>query len=62
MGTGFRENTFLKALLRWLVSLWIVSAIDPFDRRDWLLENLLVFIFGKLLVRIYRRFALSSLS
>lgn len=62
MGTGFRKNAFLKALLLWLASLWIVTAIDPFDRRDWLLENLLVFIFGALLAWTYRRFAFSSLS
>jgi len=37
-------------------------AIDPFDRSDWLLENLLVFFYAGLLVASYRRFAFSNLS
>ena len=46
----------------WLVSLWVITAIAPFDRRDWLLENLLVFLYGGLLIATYRRFAFSNLS
>ena len=34
----------------WLLALWTVTAIEPFDRRDWLLENLLVFLYSGLLV------------
>ena len=62
MARRFRDNRFLQFLLLWLVGLWIVTAIEPFNRRDWLLENLLVFIFGALLVATYRRFAFSNLS
>ncbi len=62
MGEEFRKNRFLQGLLICLVGLWILTAIDPFNRRDWLLENLLVFIYGGLLIATYRRFAFSNLS
>ncbi len=62
MNREFRENAFLQALLAWLIALWVITAIEPFDRRDWLLENLLVFIYAALLIISYRRFAFSNLS
>ena len=62
MAGQFRDNRFLQLLLIWLGGLWIVAAIEPFDRRDWLLENVLVFIYGALLLFSYRRFAFSNLS
>lgn len=62
MTPSFRQNGFLHALLLWLTGLWLVTAIEPFDRRDWLLENLLVFIYAALLIATYRRFAFSNLS
>ena len=46
----------------WLLVLWTITAIDPFNRRDWLLENLLVFLYSGLLVFSYRRFRFSNLS
>lgn len=49
-------------LLIWLTGLWIVTAIEPFDRFDWLLENILVVVYGALLVATYRRFTFSNLS
>jgi putative membrane protein len=58
----FSANRPLQGMLLWLVVLWVITAIDPFDRRDWLLENLLVFIYGFLLLITYRRFAFSNLS
>lgn len=58
----FSANRPLQGMLLWLVVLWVITAIDPFDRRDWLLENLLVFIYGFLLLISYRRFAFSNLS
>jgi putative membrane protein len=42
--------------------IWIATAIAPLDRGDWLLENLLVFIFVPVLALTYRRFAFSPLS
>jgi putative membrane protein len=58
----FSANRPLQVMLVWLVLLWVITAIDPFNRRDWLLENLLVFLYGFLLVMTYRRFAFSNLS
>jgi putative membrane protein len=59
---GFSHNRLLQGLLAWLLLLWIVMAISPFDRRDWLLENLLVFIYAALLLLTYRRFTFSNTS
>jgi putative membrane protein len=42
--------------------LWLITAIEPFNRRDWLLENMLVFIYATAIVGTYRRFAFSNLS
>jgi putative membrane protein len=58
----FRSNRLLQGLILWLVVLWIITAIEPYNRRDWLLENLLVFIYGGLLIVTYRRFAFTNLS
>jgi putative membrane protein len=58
----FSANRPLQGMLLWLVLLWVITAIDPFNRRDWLLENLLVFLYGFLLLVTYRRFAFSNLS
>jgi len=41
---------------------WIWLAIDPLNRRDWLLENLLVLILLPLLFLTYRRFEFSLAS
>ncbi len=38
---------------------WVWLAIDPLNRRDWLLENLLVLILIPLLLLTYRRFEFS---
>ena len=59
---GFRHNRFLQGLLLWLVVLWVAMAIEPFDRGDWLLENVLVFIYAILLIATYPRFRFSNLS
>lgn len=58
----FRDNRFLQLLLIWLVLFWVAMAIAPFDRSDWLLENLLVFLYAGLLIASYRRFRFSNLS
>jgi putative membrane protein len=43
----------------WLLLFWLVTAIEPFNRRDWLLENLLVFFYSGLLLVTYPRFRFS---
>jgi len=58
----FRSNRVLQGLVLWLVFLWIITAINPLYPKDWLLENLLVFFFGALLVLTYRHFQFSNLS
>jgi len=58
----FRSNRVLHGLLLWLVVLWIITAINPLFPSDWLLENLLVFIYAALLVTTYSRFTFSNLS
>ena len=42
--------------------IWLALAIQPLDRSDWLLENLLVFAFVGLLVWTYPRFQFSNFS
>lgn len=44
------------------LAVWVVAAIAPVDRFDWLLENLLVFAWLAGLLATYRRFPLSSTS
>ena len=61
-GQRFSDNHALQAMLVWLSGLWLAMAVAPFDRFDWLLENLLVFIYGAILIATYRRFAFSNLS
>lgn len=58
----FRSNRLLQSFVLWLVLLWIITAIDPYYPRDWLLENLLVFVYATLLVVTYRWFRFSNLS
>lgn len=44
-------SVYARSLGVGLLILWVVLAIAPFDRSDWLLENLLVFVTVPLLVR-----------
>jgi putative membrane protein len=46
----------------WLVALWIITAINPLYPRDWFIENLLVFVYGALLIFTYPRFKFSNAS
>src|SRR5437899_869835 len=54
--TGFWKNRFLQILIGIYLVIWIVLAIHPLDRKDWLLENLLVFASTGVLAFTYRRF------
>ena len=58
----FRSNRLLQGLVSWLILLWIITALYPLYPRDWLLENLLVFVYGILLTVTYRQFQFSNLS
>jgi putative membrane protein len=58
----FRHNRKLQWMVGWLTFYLALTAIEPNNFRDWLLENLLVFIYGTLLFASYKRFAFSNLS
>ncbi len=58
----FKSNYSLQIMLIWLTCLWIITAIEPLYPKDWLIENLLVFIYAALLIGSYRRFTFSNLS
>ena len=59
---SFRNNRLLQGLALWYVAVWVVTAVRPLDRSDWVLENLLVAAMVVVLVGTYRRFPLSDLS
>ena len=44
------------------LALWIPLAIAPFDRADWLLENILVVVFAAFLIGSFKRLPLSGIS
>ncbi len=44
------------------LAYWTVLAIEPRDRADWLLENLLAIIFAAVLVASFKRLPLSRIS
>src|SRR5262245_47558997 len=52
----------LQGLVAWYAVLWTLLAIEPHDRKDWLLENLLALTAVGLLVATYRQFRFSTLS
>lgn len=58
----FGRNRFLQALTAIVALAWIVAAIAPLNRFDWLLENMLVFLGVGLLGGFYRTRPLSDLS
>lgn len=58
----FRNNRLHQGLLASYLLLWIVLAISPVNRHDWLLENLLAFLAVALLVASYRTFRFSDTS
>lgn len=58
----FLKNHLLQGLIFWLLVVWIVTAIEPYNRQDWLIENLLIFLFSGLLIATYQRFVFTNLS
>jgi len=58
----FREHRLLQVLVALYTLVWIVTAVRPLDRSDWILENLLVAAMVAVLVGTYRVFPLSDLS
>lgn len=62
VAANFARNRLLQVLVGAYGLWWLALAVAPYDRFDWLLENLLVFAFVGLLAATYRRFPLSDLS
>lgn len=58
----WRSNRFLHAVIFIYLLLWIGLAVAPFNRSDWLLENVPVFAGIAFTIATYRAFALSNLS
>lgn len=61
-GTGQGNRRLVQGLLLWYGLFWIWLAIEPVDRRDWLLENLLSLTLVAVLALTYRRYQFSRLS
>jgi putative membrane protein len=59
---GFQKRRFLQLLVAFYAFVWIITAIRPLDRSDWLIENLLVFAAVPVLILTYRRLPLSDRS
>lgn len=59
---GFSRNRLLLVLVASYAGVWVWAAIAPLDRKDWVLENLLVFAMVAILIGTYRVFPLSDLS
>jgi putative membrane protein len=53
------QDPFLRRMALAYAAIWSLAAIAPVDRSDWLLENLLVFVFVPALGFTHRRFAFS---
>jgi putative membrane protein len=60
--TRFHSNRFLQGLCIGFGLIWGLLAIEPVDRSDWLLENVLVLLAVGGLAATYRRLPLSNAS
>ena len=56
------HNRYLLILAAIFALVLSASAIEPYDRHDWLLENALVFLFVVFFALTYKRFTLSRIS
>ena len=54
------HNRPLQLMVTWLLIVWTITAINPYNRHDWLLENLLVFVTAATLTLTYRTFQFSN--
>ena len=60
--TNFQQSRLLQSLMAWYLAVWVITAINPLDRKDWVLENVLAVTLVTGLVLTYRRFPLSDTS
>jgi len=56
------HQQYLLILAVLFLTEWLYLALDPFDRKDWALENALVVVFIVFLAFSYKRFPLSRIS
>ena len=54
------KTSVLQGLAAWYTILWAILAISPYDRQDWLLENLLALAAVAVLLWFRRRFEFST--
>jgi putative membrane protein len=62
IGESSNNRIVLGGLAAWYVGLWCFLAIAPYDRQDWLLENLLALASVITLLLTFRRFQFSTSS
>lgn len=60
--TPFRRNPFLQTVLALYLTVWVITAIHPVWRPQWLLDNILVILVFAVLGVIWKRHPLSDLS
>ncbi len=60
--TPLKKNLWLMSFLLVFLGMWTSSLLGTTDMANWILENLLVFIFIGFLTFTYKRFAFSDLS
>ncbi len=56
------NNKIAISSLIWITGFWIVTAISPVNRYDWLMENILFIIFFCGLIFTYKKFRLAETS
>lgn len=59
---AFSNKKYLIGLLVIFSLHWIICAVNPLDRKDWFLENTLVFAFILFFIFTYKKFPLSKIS
>jgi putative membrane protein len=60
--TNFTRNYWLISFVTIFISIWISTLVGTTDLKNWFLENILVFIFGGVLLFTYGKFKFSDLS
>ena len=59
---GINQDSLVKTLLVIFVIEWLILAIKPYYRSDWLLENVLVVIYFPVMIALRRKVIFSNLS
>jgi putative membrane protein len=60
--TPFTQNRWLQAFILVFIIVWISTLIGTSDMNNWMLENLLVFLFLPFLIFSFKRYQFSDLS